>query len=94
MQRLCSRIEFEKKAMKISYDSQSAIFLAKNPTYHSNTKQIDVQYYFVIDMVESSKVLLEKVDILENIVDSLTKFVNAVKFSWCRETMDISTLGL
>ena len=50
---MCSAIEFEKRYMKISCDSQSAIFLAKNPTYHSNTKNIDVQYDFFGDMVES-----------------------------------------
>jgi hypothetical protein len=44
--------------MKISCDSQSTIFLAKNPTYHSKTKHIDVQYHFVRDMVERNKVLL------------------------------------
>jgi hypothetical protein len=32
LQRLCSGIGFEERAMKISCDSQSAIFLAKNPT--------------------------------------------------------------
>ena len=32
--------------MRIDCDSQSAIFLAKNPTYHSRTKHIDVQYHF------------------------------------------------
>ena len=46
--------------MKASFDSQTAIFLEKNPTYHSNTKNIDVQYHFVRDMVERNKVLLEK----------------------------------
>jgi hypothetical protein len=43
-------IEFEQRAMKISCDSQSAIFLAMNPAYHSKTKYIDVQYHFVKDM--------------------------------------------
>jgi hypothetical protein len=42
--------------------------------------------------VERKKVLLEKVDTLENIEDSLTKSVNAVTFSWCRETMGIGAL--
>jgi hypothetical protein len=88
------RIRFEKRAMKISCDSQSTIFMAKNPTYHSKTKHIDVQYHFIRDMVESNKVLLEKVDTLENIVDSLTKSVSVVKFSWCREAMGIVSLGL
>jgi hypothetical protein len=79
--------------MKINCDSQSAIFLAKNPTYHSRMKHIDVQYHFMRDMVERKKVLLEKVDTLENIVDSLTKSMSVVKFSWCREEMGIVSLG-
>jgi hypothetical protein len=94
IQRLCSGIRFEKRAMKVSCDSQSTIFLEKNPAYHSKTKHIDVQYHFVRDMVESNKVLLEKVDTLENIEDSLTKSVSVVKFSWCREAMGIVSLGL
>jgi hypothetical protein len=48
--------------MKVSCDSQSAIFQAKKPAYHSKTKDIDVQYHFIRDMVESNKVLLNKVD--------------------------------
>ena len=78
--------------MRIDCDSQSAIFLAKNPTYHSRTKHIDVQYHFVRDMVESVKVLLEKVDTLENVADSLTKSVSTEKFFWCRAAMGISSL--
>ena len=78
--------------MRIYCDSQSAMFLAKNPAYHSRTKHIDVQYPFVRDMVESMKVLLEKVDTLENVADSLTKSVSTEKFSWCRVAMGISAL--
>ena len=66
--------------------------MVKNPTYHSKTKHIDVEYHFVRDMVESKKVLLEKVDDLDNVADSLTKFVSTKKFSWCREAMVISSL--
>jgi hypothetical protein len=75
--------------MNISCDSQSAIFLAKNHAYHLKTKHIYVQYHFVRDMLESNKVLLEKVDILENIADSLTKSMSVVKFSWCKEVMGL-----
>jgi hypothetical protein len=80
--------------MKISCDIQSAIFLEKNHAYHSKTKHIDVQYHFVRDMVESNKVLLEKIDTLENIANSLTKSMNVMKFSWCREAVGIVALGL
>jgi hypothetical protein len=46
------------------------------------------------DMVENNKVLLDKVDMLENIVDSLTKTVIIVNFSWFREEMGIASLGM
>ena len=80
-------------AIRIDRDSQSAIFLAKNPAYHSKTKHIDVQYHFVRDMIEDKKVLLVKVDTLKNTADALKKSVSSEKFSWCRETMGISVLG-
>jgi hypothetical protein len=80
--------------MKINCDSQSAIFMENNLVYHSKKKHIDVQYHFGRYMVERNKVLLEKLDTLENIAYSLTKFVSAMKFSWCREAMVIVSLGL
>ena len=48
-------------------DSQSEIFLPKNPTYYSKTKHIDVQYHFNREMIEKGKVLAEKVDIIETL---------------------------
>eukprot|EP00253_Pinus_taeda_P019569 PITA_19569 len=93
LQRLCSSMRLVQEAIMIDYDSQSAIFLAKNPAYHSKVKHIDVQYHFVRDMIEEKKVLLVKVDTLKNIVDALTKYVSSEKFSWCIETMGISGMG-
>jgi len=66
--------------------------LAKNLSYHPKTKNIDVQYHFVRDMVEDKKVLLVKVDTLRNNVDALKKYVSSEKFFWCRETMGIAGL--
>ena len=80
------------QAIRIDCDSQSAIFLAKNPTYHSKTKHIDVQYHFVRDMVEAKKVLLVKVETLKNVVDALKNSVSTENFSWCREKMGIAGL--
>ena len=94
LQRLCSGIGFVQKGVRLECDSQSAIFLEKNPTYHAKTKHIDVQYHFVRYMVEEKKVLLEKVNTMKNVADSLTKSVSTEKFSWCRESMGIATLNL
>lgn len=70
-------------------DSQSAICLAKNPTFHARTKHIDVQFQFVRDMVEDGKVNLEKVDTVKNVADALTKLVGNEKFRWCSESMGL-----
>ena len=92
LQRLCSSMGLVQGAIRIDCGSQSAIFLAENPAYHSKTKHIDVQYHFVRDMIEDKKVLLVKVGTLKNTVDALEKFVSFEKFSWCRETMGIAGL--
>jgi len=73
LRRLCSSMGLVQGAIRIDCDSQSAIFLAKNPAYHSKTNHIDVQYHFVMDMIEDKKVLLVKVDTLKNTTNALTK---------------------
>eukprot|EP00253_Pinus_taeda_P013916 PITA_13916 len=92
LQRLCSSMGLVQGATRIDCDSQSAIFLAKNPAYHSITKHIDVQYHFVRDMIEDKKVLLVKVDCLKNTADALTKSLSFEKFPWCREAMGVAGL--
>ena len=92
LQRLCSSMALVQQAIRIDCDSQSAIFLAKNPAYHSKTKHIDVQYHFVRDMVEAKRVLLVKVNTLNNVANALTKSLNAQNFSWRREKMGVAKL--
>eukprot|EP00253_Pinus_taeda_P014965 PITA_14965 len=76
LQRLCSSMGLVQEAIRIYCDNQSAIFLVKNPAYHSKTKHIDVQYHFVRDMIEDKEVLLVKMDTLKNIIDALTKLMS------------------
>jgi hypothetical protein len=92
LHKLFSGIGLVQQAVKIECYSQSEMFLAKNPTYHSKTKHIDIQYHFVRDMIEEKKVSLMKVETLKNVVDSLTKSVSTEKFSWCRGSMGIASL--
>jgi hypothetical protein len=90
--KIFSGIGLVQQVVRLYCDSQSAIFLEKNSAYHSKTKHIDVQYHFVRDMVEEKKVLLEKVDTLKNVADSLKESVSTENFSWCRVTMGITAL--
>ncbi|KAH9699706.1 hypothetical protein KPL71_024470 [Citrus sinensis] len=59
-------------------DNQSAIFLAKNQTYHARTKHIDVKYHYVKEIIESGVVLLRKIDTKDNLSDMLRKIKNQV----------------
>jgi hypothetical protein len=43
-------------------------------------------------MVEEKKVLLMKVETLENVSDLLIKYVITENFSWCRQSMGIASL--
>ncbi|KAH9783016.1 hypothetical protein KPL71_009155 [Citrus sinensis] len=63
-------------------DNQSAIFLAKNQTYHARTKHIDVKYHYVREIIESGEVLLKKIDTKDNPSDMLTKAVKSTQPFW------------
>jgi hypothetical protein len=60
-------------------DSQSAIFLAKNPAYHSRTKHIQLRYHFIRFLVKSEQLTLEKISGTKNPTDMLTKCVTIEK---------------
>ena len=88
---LCSDIGYDAGRITFFCDSQSAICLAKNPTFHARTKHIDIKYHFLHDMVEDGKVNLEKVDTQKNVADAQTKLVNIAKFKWCTNSMGLNT---
>jgi len=64
-------------------DSQSAIFLAKNPAYHSRTKHIQLRYRFIRSLLESRQLLLEKICGTKNPADRLRKCVTIEKLKLC-----------
>ena len=75
--------------MKVFCNSQSAIHLARNPTYHSKTNHIYVKYHFVRHVVDEGGVSLEKVHTKVNSTDMFMKPVLLEKLRWC-----LASLGL
>jgi hypothetical protein len=69
--------------LKLFYDSQSAIHLAKNPAYHSKTKQIPIKYHFVRQVVDERVVVVEKVHTKDNCANMFAKLVPIKKLQWC-----------
>ena len=63
----------------IYQDNQGTIALARNPTFHSRTKHIDIKYHFVRDKIKSSELVIEYKATQEMVADALTKPVSKVK---------------
>lgn len=70
-------------------DSQSAIFLAKNPAFHSRTKHIQIRYHFIRSLLDDGQLLLEKICGSKNPADMLTKGVTLEKLKLCATSVGL-----
>ena len=75
-------------------DSQSAIHLSKNPTFHSRSKHIDVRYHWIRDALEMKLLQLEKIHTDDNALDMLTKSLPIEKFVTCRASAGLLVLPI
>ena len=73
-------------------DSQSAIHLAKNSSYHSRTKHIDVRYHWTRDVVSSKLLKLEKIHTDDNGSDMMTKTLPNEKLQACCKVAGMAVL--
>ncbi|GKB59914.1 hypothetical protein Tco_0916100 [Tanacetum coccineum] len=80
---LLEELGHEQEKITLFCDNQSALYLARNPVFHSKTKHIRVQYHFVRQKVEEGTVDMQKIHTDDNVVNYLTKAINCDKFIWC-----------
>ena len=52
-------------------------------------KHIDVRYQFVREIISLGKILLQKIETVENLADLLTKVVTMIKFNHCLDLINI-----
>ena len=67
-------------AIRLHSDSQSAIYLARDPVFHKRTKHIDIRFHKIREWIEREKIDLVKIDTKENPADMLTKPIPVEKF--------------
>jgi hypothetical protein len=60
-------------------DSESVIHLAKNSSFHSKTKNIQLRYQFIRSSLEDEHLKLEEIQTSHNPPDMLTKGVTREK---------------
>ena len=84
MKKFVTELGSSQKQYVLFCDSQSAIHLGKNPTFHGRSKHIDVRYHWIRDVLDSKLLELEKIHTDDNGSDMLTKILPKGKFETCR----------
>jgi hypothetical protein len=89
---LVSDLGLQQNETIIFCDSLSTIHLTKNQMYHERTKQINVRYHFLREVVTQGDITLMKIVTAENPADMLTKSVPFFKFKHCLDLIGIYSL--
>ena len=74
---------FQQDRYQLFCDSQSAIHIGKNSSFHSRSKRIDVRYHWIRDVLEMKLLQLEKIHTDENGSNMLMKILPREKFELC-----------
>ena len=85
MKKFLNELSFHQEKYELFCDSQSAIHLGKNSSFHSRSKHIDVRYHWIRDVLEKKLLQLEKIHTDENGSDMLTKTLPKEKLEYCRQ---------
>ena len=77
---LSGLFDLQLEATSIYCDNQNCIKLSENPVFHDKSKQIEIKYQYIRDLVEKGAVELHYIATDEQIADVLTKPLSRVKF--------------
>ena len=86
---LLSDMGIEQQKALVWSDSQSAISLSKNNSFHERTKHIAIKYYFIRDVIEEGEVEVLKIHTSRNPADMLTKGIPVQKFEAALEFLKL-----
>jgi hypothetical protein len=73
MKKFLQELGLQQESYLLYCDSQSAIYLSKNSTFHSRSKHIDVRYHWIRDVLDEKLLQIEKIYTDDNGSDMMTK---------------------
>ena len=91
MKRFLQDLVLKQDEYVVHCDSQSALDLSKNSTYHSQTKHIDVICHWLRLIVDQQLMQLRKIHTDKNPVDMLTKVVPKEKLELYAGSVDMNS---
>ncbi len=72
-------------------DNQSAIAVAKNPAHHGRMKHLDLQFFWLCDVVDEKHIAVKHIGTNDMPADILTKSLSHQKVKDCRALMGLFT---
>ena len=75
--------------MVVYCDNSSSIDISKNLVQHSKTKNIEIRYHFIRDLVERKIVVFEYIPTERQNVDIFTKPLDKSKFETLRQVIGV-----
>ena len=63
--------------------------MTENPMFHNKNKHIEIQYFYIRDMVQKGATKLQYVRTYEHVANVLTKLVSHVKFEHFRDKIGL-----
>ena len=78
-------------AIPLYSDSQSAIYLAENLTFHARNKHVEVQYHFVHEKLLLGDINMQFVNTNNQVVDIFTKGFSSTKFTEFQKQLGITS---
>ena len=70
-------------------DNQSCVKFSENPVFHDTSKNIEIKYHYIRDMVQRRAVKHQYVATEEQIADVLTNPLARLKFEYFKEKLGV-----